>query len=182
MAVPKPPKVRLAVAGTPAPEVFNFYQIVSLLSGLYIKVNEREDVDKYKAIWTAASDSLLGQIGDIYNLWHAAQKSAAEGIPVPEDVNLIKRSARLAIRIVAIEEGMSLWEPASRWARVICMIEVKLERLARQIAEHNPYLAESLKDLMADGFKRRSSIVTIQDHATQEENELNNSFAIPVAL
>jgi hypothetical protein len=182
MTVPKPPKVRLAVAGTPAPEVFNFYQIVSLLSGLYIKVNEREDVATYKAVWSSASDSLLGQIGDIYNLWHAAQKSAAEGIPLPDDQRLVDRASRFAHRLVAIEERLSIWEPASRWARVICMIETKLDRLAGQIAEHNPYVAEEIKTLMTEGFKRRSSVVMIQDQATGEEIDINSNFAIPVAL
>jgi hypothetical protein len=33
MARPLPPKVRLALPGSESPEVFNFYQIVSLLSG-----------------------------------------------------------------------------------------------------------------------------------------------------
>jgi hypothetical protein len=33
MAGPLPPKVRLALPGSESPEVFNFYQIISLLSG-----------------------------------------------------------------------------------------------------------------------------------------------------
>lgn len=182
MAVPKPPKLRLAVADTPAPDVFNFYQIVTLLSGLYIKVNEREDIAAYREVWNAASDSLVGQIGDIYNWWHAAQKAVASGSHVPDDQKFVERSARLANRIVLIEKNLSLWEPASRWARVIYLIETKLDRLAGELAEHNPYIAEDLKALRAEGFKRRSSVVMIEDAATREEDNLNNNFAISVAL
>ena len=177
-----PPKVRLAGPESPAPEVFNFYQITSLLSGLYIKAADREEIDGYKKALEFGSDLLLRQIGELYDLWHLALKHAGESIPVPADVDLIARLRRFANRIVAIEEQLTLWTPASRWARVLCLIEVRYERCGRQICAHNPYVAEKLAAILDQGISRRERLVMMEDSALTEERDLRGQFAIPVAL
>lgn len=182
MQKPKPPKVRLAVPGTPCREVFNFYQIISLLSGLYIKAAELEGVSDYQLAWNFASESLLLQVGDSYDLWQAAQKGSGEGVPLPEDESLVKRTERLAHRIISFEDNLSMWSPVSRWARVMSLIERKLLILAEQIAAHNPYVTEKIQEMAIVITKRHQSMAMIEASALREEKSLRNNFALPVAL
>lgn len=182
MQKPKPPKVRLAASGTPCREVFNFYQIISLLSGLYIKAAELEGVTDYRLAWDFASESLLTQVGDSYDLWQIAQKGSSDGIPIPDDEALIKRTERLALRIVAFEENLSMWSPVSRWGRVMGLIERKLLILAEQIAAHNPYVTEKVREMAVIINKRQESMAIIEASALREDSSLRQNFAVPVAL
>jgi hypothetical protein len=182
MARPLPPKVRLALPGSESPEVFNFYQIVSLLSGLYLKGSKREDVDHYRMAWEFASDSLLLQIGDAYDLWTSVLKSQKDGLPVPLDQGLVSRSERLARRIVAFEEHLTMWSPVSRWARILARVEGRLLFFAEQVSEHNPYISDKLAKMCKEIERRQAAMLGVYQSASHEEKLINNSYATPVQL
>ncbi len=182
MVKPQPPKVRLASAGMPASEVFNFYQIMTLLSGLYIKGAQRQNAQTFKHSWDAASDSLVNQVGDAYDVWMATQKTLKDGLPVGENKNLMTRTARLAMRLVICENHLNIWCPAMRWGRIMALIERRVMVLAEQLAEHHPYIADKLSHMREEIRRRESSMLTVEATATKESRDLNSQYAIPVAM
>jgi hypothetical protein len=182
MAQLKSPKVRLAVPGSEAPEVFNFYQIISLISGLYLKGSEHEDVAQYKKSLDFCGESLLTQVGEAYDLLGLAMKSQKEGLPVPVDSLLLARTERFAKRMIVLDENLTMWTPVSRWARVLLLLERKLLRLAKQLSAHNPYVGEKIADMCVVIKKRSDAMEDVLKSALMEEQTLNGSFAVPVAL
>jgi hypothetical protein len=182
MVKPQPPKIRLASAGTAASEVFNFYQIITLLSGLYIKGAQRQSAQTYKLSWDEASDSLVNQVGHAYDVWMATQKTLRDGLPISENQSLISRTARLAMRIVACESHLNMWCPAMRWGRIMALIERRILRLADELADHHPYVADKLAQMGEEIRRRENSMVGIESAAAKEARDLNSQYAIPVAM
>jgi hypothetical protein len=182
MVKPQPPMVRLASPGTPAAEVFNVYQIVTLLSGLYIKGAQRQSAKTSKQSWDDASDSLLGQVGDAYDIWVTAQQRVKDGLLVAENQPLITKTARLAHRVVRVESYLNFWSAAVRWGRIMALIERQLLVIVDQLAEHHPYAKAKIAVMRAEIVWRQQSMRSVETAASKEAQELNQQYAVPVAF
>ncbi len=182
MPLPKPPKIRLAVVGTPAPEVFNFYQVVSVMLSLYFKAGDRQEIKENKVAWDDATNSLLTQVGNAFTLLDYAQSSARDQIPLQPNPVLTARIGRLALRMIACEEQLNVWTPHARWARILLMLENKVKNIAQQIADYNPYVSAEMLALIELGGARRAFVAKLSEDAIRDALDLQASFALPQAI
>ena len=182
MAKVMPPKVRLAGSGAFGAETFNFYQILTVLSGLYIHAMEHEQVEGYRVNWDHCSTSILDQIGVAYEVWGVVQRQASTGIPIPEDFPLIRRTIALAKRLIVVEDNMTQWVTAVRMSRILLLVEGRLQLILEQIVQHNPGVAATLVPTVDLVIRRMGWLKDIQVASKREMDSLNANFSEPVSL
>lgn len=182
MAKGAPPKIRLGGPGMPGAEVYNYYQLISLLSGLYVKALDRRDEETFSGAWNTCSISILEQVGMAHECWGQIQAQAAASVLQPENITLIKRTLTVVKRLSLIDDQLNEWVLLSRWARVLMHVEKQLKTLGQKIVLQNPFLKNSI-DAMQTSFDARSALLNeVKTVAEKDERSLNQNYAEPVAL
>lgn len=174
-----PPKIRLAGPGVQGAEVFNYYQLISLISSLYVKAMDRHDEDVYAGAWDTCSVTTLEQIGIAHQCWGLVQASTC---PPKENILLIKRTLTVVHRLLTLDEKLTEWTALSRWTRILLLMEHEMKKLGQSIAIQNPAISEQLES-MNHGYQARIALL-MEMHASamKEEQALNQNYAEPVAL
>ncbi|MCX6127007.1 MAG: hypothetical protein NTV34_19960 [Proteobacteria bacterium] len=182
MAKIVPPKVRLADASTSGAEIYNYYQLVSMLSSFYVKALDRKDEPAFASLWDDCAASILEQIGSAHNCWEKVQKEVASGIPLPIHEPIVKRTLTLVKRFYILERQLTDWTPLGRWARVLLLVEAQMMRINTQIALNDPFLREPLA-AMSHGFTLRLICLRKMEGQIIKENAaLESQFAEVVVL
>lgn len=181
MAKEAPPKIRLGGPGMPGAEVYNYYQLISILSGLYVKALDRRDEEALAGAWEACSMSILEQVGAAHSCWTRLQASAASGL-APENLKLIKRTLTLVHRLTTIDENLTEWTGVARWARVMLAVEKQLKKLGCDVVRQNPYLKENIDGMNSSIDGRCALLTEVRSKAIQEEQSLTQNYAEPIAL
>lgn len=177
-----PPKVRLGGPGMIGADVYNFYQLISILSGFYVKALDRRDDDAFSGAWDTCSVSIIEQVGLAHACWGKLQTEAQAAGVRPEDTALIKRTLSIVKRFSTIDEQLTEWASLSRWTRVLLRAERQLRTLSERIAVQNPFLKEQI-GAMRSAFDARCALLTeVSTLAVKEEQSLNQNYAEPVAL
>ena len=177
-----PPKVRLGGPGMTGADVYNFYQLISILSGLYVKALDRRDDGAFSGAWDTCSISILEQVGLAHSCWGRLQAQAQTSGLSPEDTVLIRRTLTVVQRFSTIDEHLTEWASLSRWTRVLLLAEKQLKTLSIRIAKQNPFLKEQI-DAMRSSFDARCALLSeVCVLAVKEEQYLNQNYAEPVAL
>lgn len=177
-----PPKVRLGGLGMTGADVYNFYQLISMLSGLYVKALDRRDDAAFSGAWDTCSVSILEQVGLAHSCWGKLQAQAQAAGVSPEDPALIKRTLTLVNRFSTIDEQLTEWASLSRWTKVLQQAERQLKTLSVRIAKQNPFLTEQI-DTMRSSFDARCALLSeVCSLAVKDEQSLNQNYAEPVAL
>lgn len=182
MVFSKPPKVRLAPQATPGAEMYNYYQLVSLLSSLYVKSLDRGDDEDCASAWDACALSILEQIGLAHVCWDQVQAQVATGLPLPVNVAVVKRTFTIAKRMVILERHLTEWTPALRWSRMLEAMERSILKVGMRVGDHHVELKQQLQAMIPLVSARQTLLKKIQKAALEEGKHLMLHFAEPVSL
>ena len=177
-----PPKIRIAAPGTYGAETFNFYQILTILAGLYIHLMENEQVEGYRVNWDHCSLAVLEQVGIAFDVWGLVQKQEGSPEMLPEDIDLIRRTGTLANRLVIVQEQLNPWVSVIKAAGLMIVIEGRIQVIFEQIVARNPTVMEKLLptgDLM---IRRAGWLRDIKKVAQENAVILTRNYAEPVSL
>lgn len=177
-----PPKIRLAGPGFAGAEVFNYYQIISVLSSLYVKALDRHDEGTYAGAWDTCFTSILEQIGIAHQCWEIVQAQAGTVPVAHQNIKLIQRTQTMARRLLTLDEHLTEWVSLERWSKLLMLAEKQLRRLGHEVSRQNPLLKGQLEG-MNDAYAARLGLLgEICSVALKETLSLNQNYAEPVAL
>jgi hypothetical protein len=178
------PKVRLAKAGVRGAELYNFYQLTSLMASFYVKATECEDFAETKRQWDECSGLVVEQVGMAYEWWNHVETSRDSSLTTDDAAihRLLRRSADLTNRCLIAEKYLNEWEFAERWCSFAALMERAALNLVRKLSLRYPSMRNTSGEFES-GIKRRLDIISgLEAHWAAEAFEIQNSYREPVAL
>ncbi|MCX6116714.1 MAG: hypothetical protein NT027_04175 [Proteobacteria bacterium] len=177
-----PPVVRLADASSVGAELYNYFQLATMVSSLYVKASERRGEEDWKGAWSISCDAAINQMGLIHECW---DKAGYDKSPKSSDTNaspLLLRSMTLVNRLLILERFLNEWTPIERWAIVLSKIEAQVNTFAHRLAKTETVLAEQVDKMGQLTMVRRRMLNEIAKKSVTTKQRIQKAYAVPVSL
>lgn len=177
-----PPKVRLADPSREAGELYNFYQLISQVSGLYVMARDRRAEEEFRDAWRKATDAILEQVGLAFHCWDQVPDQYDSILNGQGPRTLLKRSISLSNRLVVIEQTLNEWTPIERLAKTMLAVEDQIRRYGEAITGCDLNLRNTMEAMASFVEIRKRLLSEIQTKVQGDKLRWNRAYAEPVAI
>lgn len=170
-------RIRLAPSAEPGATLYNAYQFLTQLSGLYAEATRHESRAHEKSVWTEMSDATLADLGDVFNVWDLVLKSERSGKGKGADDALGVVVVRACKRADYVMDKVNVWTPLVRWARLIRLCEARWQKILTTVQELNPVVAPKLEGPLRASRDRASRLKGLIEQSQLEAKRKDASYA-----
>ena len=168
-------QVRLAPLDQTGSTVYNSYQFLSQIAGLYTYGGDSDDDPQRRAEWRWLCDSVVDDLGVLYTVWEAAIKVVATDPPVLIALSFGQRVIRSCDRTDILARHLTLWTPLVRWLR---LLELRWQGFLTAMVSPLANLPVSLTPLLEGSRARLVKLEQLMARDLSESERINACFAL----
>ena len=169
-------QVRLAPLDQAGSTVYNSYQFLSQIAGLYTYGGESDEGPDRRAEWRWLCDSVVDDLGVLYTVWESAIKVAATDPPGMIALSLGQRVVRSCDRTDLLARHLTLWTPLFRWLRLLRLLELRWQGFLTAMVPPLANLPVSLEPLQEGARARLAKLELLMARDLSESECINACF------
>lgn len=155
LAKAKPILIRSDEPGTTA---LNAYHVIGQILGIFAQAARLNTDPELSRHWADAQDSLLANVGNLFDFWNAIKHDASYGLAPKESELLASRIESLSRRISQVNNAISQWTPSCRVASTLLLCEARWQQILNGFKDQYGDHGVVLNKLLADSRGRVRSV------------------------
>jgi len=147
----KPKLSQSTEAGTNA---LNTYHLVGQLLALYCMIEKLQLQEEVREKWEMPSQSLLLNIGQVYEVWNSIKDQGNYGISATESPALRQKIFGFSNRIDQIQRTINDWTSASKLPSLLMKCEMRWQRVIQNFIDCNDTCTITVASILSDSRER----------------------------
>lgn len=170
-------KIRLAGIDEPGATLFNAYNFLTQMSGLYAQALRHEVRPERKVVWDTLCDGTLNDLGDVFCVWEVTLRDGSVAKALVDDAAFFGVATRACRRIEVAMDRMTVWTPMTRWANLLRLSEWRWHQMLKHIGETTPALASKLESAVAASRGRAAQLAAFIAKERLEAERIDRCFS-----
>jgi hypothetical protein len=175
--------VRLLKADEPGSDLYNLYQLHSMMTSMYVKAMERGGESEFKNTWNTATDKAIEQVGCLHTLWRESYElNKNKVVDRGRCEVLYKRAQTLALRMAVLDLRLNDWVPLERTVMFMAKMEQAILGYAMRAIRKEITLQQDFAEVKLLILDRMKQLRQIATESLDRKTWINVRYAEPVSL